>query len=130
MPVKRDDESLSKSDLDAIIEVNKKAIEVQVEVAAQNEKVIEDLEENIQLSHNLKRDTESTLRELSSLKTEMKEHKSDVVEKIDDAVEKIDDVKKKVEELDKSQFKIYAILTTGAIAIILQIIQLFLGLKK
>lgn len=123
MATKRDDESLSKSDLDAIIEVNKKAIEVQVEVAAQNEKVIEDLEENIQLSHNVKRDTESTLRELSSLKTDIKEHKSDVIEKIDD-------VKKKVDELDKSQFKIYAILTTGAIAIILQIIQLLLGLKK
>ena len=129
MPIKRDDESLSKSDLDAIIEVNKKAIEVQVEVAAQNEKVIEDLEENIELSHTVKRDTESTLKELSSLKQDMKEHKKDITDKIEHVVEKIDDVKKKVEDLDKSQFKIYAILTTGAIAIILQIIQLFLGLK-
>jgi hypothetical protein len=124
MPVKREDDSLSKSDLDTIIEVNKKAIEVQIEVAAQNEKVIEDLEENIKISEGLKRDTESTLKELSSLKEDIKDFKKDIEKKIDD------DVKKKIDELDKSQFKIYAILTTGSIAVILQIIQIILGFKK
>jgi len=131
MAGRRDDDSLSRSDLDAIIEVNKKAIEVQVEVAAQNEKVIEDLEENIKISENVKRDTESALKEMSVLKQDIKEAKKDITDKIDEVKKKIDeDVKKKIDELDKSQFKIYAILTTGAIAIVLQIIQLVLGWKK
>ncbi len=121
--VKREEDSLSRSDLDAIIEVNKRAIELQIEVAAQNEKVIEDLEEVVKIENDIKRDTESALRELSSLKQDIKDNKKDTFEKIDD-------VKKKVDELDKSQFKIYALLTTGAIAVILQVIQLFLNYKK
>lgn len=120
---KREDDSLSRSDLDTIIEVNKKAIEVQVEVAAQNEKVIEDLEENIKINESIKRDAESALRELSSLKQEIKDCKKDILDKVEE-------VEGKVDELDKSQFKLYALLTTGAIAIILQIIQLFLNFKK
>lgn len=123
MAGKREDDSLSRSDLDAIIDVNKRAIELQIEVAAQNEKVIEDIEESIKIGSDIKRDTESTLKELSTLKTDIKEYKKDVTDKIDE-------VKKKVDELDKSQFKIYALLTTGAIAIILQIIQIIIGWKK
>lgn len=123
MAGKREDDSLSRSDLDTIIEVNKRAIEVQVEVAAQNEKVIEELEESKKINEAIKRDTESALKELSSLKQDIKDYKKDVLDKVEE-------VESKVDELDKSQFKLYALLTTGAIAIILQIIQLFLGFKK
>lgn len=123
MAGKREDDSLSRSDLDTIIEVNKRAIELQVEVAAQNEKVIEDLEENKKINEATKRDTESALKELSSLKQDIKDYKKDVLDKVEE-------VKTKVDDLDKSQFKLYALLTTGAVAIILQIIQLFLTWKK
>ena len=120
---KREEDSLSRSDLDAIIEVNKKAIELQVEVAAQNEMFIEDLEESKQISENIKRDTESTLREIALLKLDVKDSKKDTLDKLKD-------IEKKVDELDKSQFKIYALLTTGTIAVILQIVQIILNLKK
>lgn len=123
MSIKREDELLSRSDLDSIIDVNKKAIELQVEVSAQNEKVIEDLAENTKITENIKRDTESTLKELSFNKQDSKDYKNDILEKIDE-------IKDKVDKLDKNQFKIYVILTTGAIAIVLQIIQLFLNWKK
>lgn len=47
MPNKKDDDdNLSKSDFDTILEVNRKTIEVQLEVSDQNEKIIEGLDAN------------------------------------------------------------------------------------
>lgn len=46
MAVKRyDDENLSRSDFDTILEVNKKSIEIQVEVSDQNERILEALDD-------------------------------------------------------------------------------------
>jgi len=51
---KKDDDSLSRSDFDTIMEVNKKSIEIQIEVSDQNEKIIEYLDENEEALKNLK----------------------------------------------------------------------------
>lgn len=66
MSGKKDDESLSKSDLNTILEVNKKTIEVQLEVYDQHEKIIDILEDNKKAE--------------AEIKTELKEIKN----KIDD----------------------------------------------
>jgi hypothetical protein len=46
MPEKTPNEQLNKKDLDIILEVNKKAVEIQTEVAEQNEEIISLLTSN------------------------------------------------------------------------------------
>lgn len=119
----KNDDLLSKSDLDSILEVNKKAIEVQIEVASQNEKVIEALEEVNEKEDSIKKDIEYLVKDVDTIQDNIKESKKEIMDKIDS-------LKKAIDELDRTQFKIHAVLTTGAIAVILQIIQIVLNWKK
>jgi hypothetical protein len=67
MATKKDDDNLSKSDLDTIIEVNRKTIEVQLEVSDQNEKIIEGLEQN-------KKNDEEIIKLLEKIKERIDEN--------------------------------------------------------
>lgn len=125
MVSKRDEENdnLSKGDLDTILEVNKKAIEVQVEVASQNENIIEELEESKELKFKIIKDIENVDRKIDYLKIENKEYH-------EDNIIKISELSKKVDDFALSQAKIYFVLTAGGIATILQLIQIILNWKK
>ena len=86
-------EQFNKRDLEIILEVNRKAVEIETAVADQNEEIIGLLNDN--------RDTQ---------------------EKIE---EKLDKLIKQSEETSKDLFKIQVFFVTGLLALVAQIIQIF-----
>jgi len=85
---------VNKRDLEIILEVNRKVVEIETEVAGQNEEII-------------------TL--LNSCKTSQ--------EKMD---EKIDKIAEQAADTSKELFKIQVLFVTGLLALVAQIIQIFL----
>lgn len=87
-------EQVNKKDLEIILEVNKKAVEIETAVADQNEEII---------------------GLLNSCKNTQ--------EKIE---EKVDKVLKQSEETSKDIFKMQVLFITGLLALVAQIIQIFM----
>ncbi|MGI0058142.1 MAG: hypothetical protein ACREBJ_00100 [Nitrosotalea sp.] len=87
-------EQYSKKDLEIILEVNKKAVEIENTVAEQNEEIIDLLTANKNLQ-----------------------------EKMD---EKLDKIVERGEDTSKDLFKIQVLFITGLLALIAQIVQIFL----
>jgi hypothetical protein len=88
------EEHIERRDLDIILEVNKKAIEIQTEVADQNEEIIS---------------------RLSKMENRQ--------ERIEGNQEKIT---KQNDEISKELFKVQVMFVTGLLALVAQIIQIFL----
>lgn len=87
------EEYLDKRDLNIILEVNKKAIEIQTEVADQNEEIIGKL-------------------------TKISEDQETIIEQNKEIIKQND-------EISKEQFKMQVLYITGLLAIVAQIIQIF-----
>ena len=85
---------VNKRDLEIILEVNRKAVEIETAVADQNEEIIGLLNDN-----------------------------KDNQEKMD---EKLDKIINQTEETSKDLFKIQVLFVTGLLALVAQIIQIFL----
>lgn len=96
---KRNLNGLDKSDIDTIIKVNNKAIELQTEVSDQYEELISNFSDN-----------------LSST-----EKSQDIQTKI---LDEIKEIKKEVVDINKLQFRILLLLSTGMISLIIQVITL------
>lgn len=98
MPIDKDKDRLiplvNKKDLEIILEVNKKAVEIETAVADQNEEIIVLLNDN-QTSQ----------------------------EKIE---EKLDKLLELAEDTSKDLFKIQVLFVTGLLALVAQIIQIFI----
>lgn len=94
-------ENVKKKDLELILEVNKKAIEIQSEVAEQNEEIISSL-------------------------SEIKKSQEDQEEKTEKLEEKIDKLIKQSEETNKDLFKMQVLFVTGLLSLVIQIIQIFI----
>jgi hypothetical protein len=90
MPV----DQFNKKDLEIILEVNRKAVEIETAVAEQNEEIIGLLNDS-----------------------------KDIQEKME---EKIDKILTKTEETSKDLFKIQVLFVTGLLALVAQIIQIFI----
>jgi hypothetical protein len=87
-------EQFNKKDLDIILEVNKKAVEIETTVADQNEEIIDLLNSN-------------------------KDKQAIMDDKLDKIIEK-------GEETSKDLFKIQVLFVTGLLALVAQIIRIFL----
>ncbi len=103
MVKKDDDESLSRNDLDTILEVNKKSIEIQIEVSDQNEKIIEALEDNQNTVDFIKSKVEDGDR------------------KLEENQNALEIIKSKVEENERKLLKIEIFLATGIISLLIQL---------
>ena len=90
-------EHLNKKDLELILEVNKKAIEIETAVADQNEEII-DLLEKI-------KDKQASDSEIYT--------------------EKLDKIIEHTDEMNKDIFKIQVLFITGLLSLVIQIIQIF-----
>lgn len=105
-------EHLNKKDLELILEVNKKAIEVETEVAEQNEEILEYLfsskDAHAKFSDKIDKNIKQT---------------EDLTKKHDDANK---EVIKKIDEINKEIFKMQVLFIVGIINLVVQIIQLFL----
>lgn len=93
-------DNIKKSDLDLILEVNKKAIEIETGVVEQNEEVINRLD-SIEKS-NVERDA-----------------------KLDKVIEQGEKLIKQSEENSKDLFRIQVLFVTGLLSLVMQILQIF-----
>ena len=95
---------INKKDMELILEVNRKAIEIETEMVNQNEEIIDLLDAH-------------------------KKNQEDITTKINDFIEENDkiskDLTKKIEEINKDLFKIQVLFLTGIISLVMQIIQIF-----
>jgi len=87
-------DQINKKDLEIILEVNRKAVEIETAVAEQNEEIIGLLNDN-----------------------------QDTQEKIE---EKIDEILEHAKDTSKDLFKIQVLFVTGLLALVAQIIQIFM----
>lgn len=94
-------EYIYKKDLDIIFEVNKKAVEIQTEVTDQNEEIIEKLAKIIEQNDKS-----------NAQKKEMET--------------KLDKLIKQGEETSKDLFKFQLMMISGFVAIVLQVVSIFL----
>lgn len=94
-------EQLKKKDLELFLEVNKKAIEIETEVADQNEEII------------------SLLNDVKSSQEIIKSKQ----ENIETLQEKL---VKKTDEIDRDLFKIQVLFITGVLSLLIQIVQIFI----
>ena len=85
---------VSKRDLEIILEVNRKAVEIETAVADQNEEIISLLNDNQKSQEQIE--------------------------------EKLDKILEKSEETSKDLFKIQVLFVTGLLALVAQIIQIFI----
>jgi hypothetical protein len=103
--VEKQNDALKRKDLDLILEVNKKAIEIETEVAEQNE-------------------------EINSSLDKIKESEKDLDLKIDKRLdsqdEKLDKLIKQTDETNKDLFRMQVLFVTGLITLVAQIIEIFL----
>ncbi len=95
------DRNVNKKDLEIILEVNRKAIEIETAVAEQNEEIIALLNKN----------------------KEKHEQTEAALDKIED---KLDKVIKYAEEINKDLFKMQVLFITGLLSLVVQIVQIFL----
>ena len=107
MAEKNSNEAINKKDLDLIIQVNKKAIEIQTAVVDQNEEIINYLEEN-------KKEQEEIKEKASNLDRLL------LIEN------KLDTILKKTEEFNKDIFKIQVMFASGLLGLIIQLIEAFI----
>ncbi len=98
---KAGNDNLKRRDLDIVLEVNRKAIEMGAEVADQNEEII------------------STLKIIG-------ETAGDVEKKIDSLTVKADHLTEKQEKLSRELFRAQVLFISGAVALIAQIVQIFI----
>ncbi len=95
-------EQFSKKDLEIILEVNKKAVEIETTVADQNEEIISLLSDNKSLNERMDK-------------------------KLDDLIErKITKLLEKSEETSKDLFKIRVLYIAAILTIVGQIVEIFL----
>src|SRR5215469_14981299 len=94
-----DKKELRKEDLELVLKVNEKAIEVQTEISDQFEEII-----------NYGEDNNGLLKEILA---ENKRFKED-----------LDKLHKDMKEMKDTQFKIYLLLATGIVSLIIQVISI------
>lgn len=118
--------SISKNDLETILEVNKSAIVLQTQVSNQYEEIIEKLDKNKQMSENYKSDQNRIKDDLNELKKNS-EYNHRTQDKIkDDTTE----IKKMSQETKDGVLKLNILMASGLLSLILNIVQLLINLKK
>lgn len=94
-------EQLKKKDLELFLEVNKKAIEIETEVADQNEELIS-LLNDVKASQEIIKSKQENIETLQ------------------------DKLIKKTDEIDRDLFKIQVLFITGVLSLLIQIVQIFI----
>jgi hypothetical protein len=122
-------ENIKKHDLELILEVNKKAIEIETSVVEQNEEIIEVLTDirKTQMEVN-----ETAIEVKKTLHEKNKEITASVADIRKTQIEhdlKMDKLIKQSEETNRDIFKIQVLFLTGLLSLIIQIIQIFIVKK-
>lgn len=103
------EQKITNADIDAILDVNKKAVEIHSEVGRQNEVIIEALEDNDKLLEKIDNKINILI---------------DITKSTNDIVK--DKMEKKIDEIEKNLFRLIAILSTIGVGTIIAIVQAYL----
>lgn len=102
-------DNITSADLETILDVNKKAIEIHSEVGRQNEAILEDLE--AKQGYIIKIDEKLYL----------------ILETVKETNTTTTDMDTKVDEIEKNVFRIMVVLSTIGVGTVIAIIKAFLG---
>lgn len=132
-----DQDNLTLQDLQVILDVNKKAIEINIEVERQNEQVISLLQsltndvKDVYLEYNnFKYSIQEVARSIEDIKRSKEESRKkidDIKNTIDGLEKTIHDIEKKHSEIDKNLFRLVVLLGSAGVGIIATLVQ---GLLK
>ena len=131
------DQLINRRDLDIILEVNKKSIEIETEVANQNEEIIELLKENIENTRVLDQKILAMEKENTKKWEQTIDGQHNIIINTKDAVaiEKTMETNIKestaklefgLKELEKDIFQLKILFSAGVLSVIAQFIQIFL----
>lgn len=115
--------NLDKKDVELLLEVNKKAIELQTETSSQYEDLIEGLE----AIEKENRDNRTDIIKIKEIASELDETVSDLKKEMKSDIEKLDS---KLKEIKDSMFKTGVLISAGIISLVVQIIEIFIHFKK
>lgn len=128
-----DNDLLTSQDLQVILDVNKKAIEINIEVEKQNEQVISLLEslkddiKEIYVEHNNFKynvqDIARFIEDIKKIKEENKKNLDEVKKTLDFFTKSIEEIEKKSSEMDKNIFRLVIILGSAGVGMIITLIQ-------
>jgi seryl-tRNA synthetase len=130
---KREEDFLSSRDLELILSVNKKGIEINLEVERQNEKILTFLEELKENGTFYQKKLEEILDEAEDVNRKVvstDKSSIDEFEDIKNILDKIEDtqsdVKKKIEELERANFKLQVLLGSSIFTSLAGVVQLII----
>lgn len=108
-PILEENHNITSEELNFIIKVNQKAIEIQSEVSKQNEDILETLEKIEEFEEEIEDKIDNII---------------DIIKQTNAAIK--ENIEKKVEDIEKNVFRLIIILTTTGIGTIINIIQTFM----
>lgn len=117
------------SEFEYVLDVNKKAVEIHVEVARQNEDVLESLEriENkVGVIVDKQRDHLDTSNDSVVHVEDIKENIEEMGLQVAENTDSLKEIEKKIEDIEKNFFRLIIVLTSLGIGTIVEIIQAFL----
>lgn len=136
-------ETITTADLKYILDVNKKAVEIYIEVDKQNEKILETFEYFKEVSEDVKdklavlKTNEANIerllnnnsdahKDIQSELSNFKETFSDFQVHNDKMYEMVSKVEKKIEEIEKNLFRLVLLLGSTGIGLIISIVSTYL----
>lgn len=108
-------DSLNRRDLEVILEVNRKAVEIETEVVGQNEEIIDLLNTAEKKQEEIFKKSEDVLKKID-----------DNYKKTEEVYKKLDEADKKLNDVSKELFKIQVLFVTGLLSLVAQIVQMFI----
>jgi biopolymer transport protein ExbB/TolQ len=105
----RDKDIITSGDLDTILDVNKKAIELHEAVGRQNEDILENLAEQDKFMERSEEKLDDILRIVKETHTAIKTN-----------------IENKIDEIEKNLFRLIVILSTIGVGTVIAIVQSFL----
>jgi len=108
-------DSLNRRDLEVILEVNRKAVEIETEVVGQNEEIIDLLNTAEKKQEEIFKKSEDVLKKID-----------DNYKKTEEVYKKLDEADKKLNDVSKELFKIQVLFITGLLSLVAQIVQMFI----
>lgn len=111
-------ENINRKDFDLILEVNRKAIEIETERVDLESERVEQNDKIIELLKNSDRNSKD-------IESKIDKTFSDLDEKIDETLVSVENLETKILGIERDLFKIQVVFLSGVISLIIQIIQLF-----
>lgn len=136
-------ETITTADLKYILDVNKKAVEIYIEVDKQNEKILETFEYFKEVSEDIKeklsalKSNEANLERLLNNNTDVHEEIQSELSNFKDTFvsfevhndkmyEMVSKVEKKIEEIEKNLFRLVLLLGSTGVGLIISIVSTYL----